>query len=169
MLDGTVVQNIPNSYFEPAVMDEEEEGVSSYDPDGPKEVELDDPVDGVYVVQLTGTNSGSFVLDWNVSNTNGVAADSQTFSGSVTNGQQFSYTFTVKLGGTPSIQYLVNNGAFALFWPTNATGFGLQTTTNLSDPNSWVAYTTGAIPVLNGEYTVTNTFSNISRFFRLKQ
>ena len=168
MPDGTVVQDIPNSYFEPAVMDEEEDGVSSYDPNGPKEVELDDPIDGVYQVQLTGTNSGSFVLDWNVLNTNGVAADSQTFSGTVTNGQHLTYTFTVKLGGTPSLQYLVNNGALALFWPTNATGFGLQTTTNLSSPTSWVA-ATGALSVLNGEYTVTNTFSNPLRFFRLKQ
>jgi uncharacterized repeat protein (TIGR03803 family) len=46
-----------------------------------------------------------------------------------------------------------------LTWPTNFTGFSLQTTTNLSPPVNWSA--------VGGQYSVTNPVTDKQRFFRL--
>ena len=45
-------------------------------------------------------------------------------------------------------------------WPTNATGFTLQSTTNLAAP-VWVTVT--------GQNTVTNPISGTQKFYRLSQ
>jgi uncharacterized repeat protein (TIGR03803 family) len=46
-----------------------------------------------------------------------------------------------------------------LSWPTNVTGFTLQTATNLAPPVVWSA--------LGGQYSVTNAITSKQRFFRL--
>jgi uncharacterized repeat protein (TIGR03803 family) len=46
-----------------------------------------------------------------------------------------------------------------LTWPTNFTGFNLQTATNLAPPVNWSG--------LGGQYTVTNSVADKQRFFRL--
>ena len=52
-------------------------------------------------------------------------------------------------------------------WPTNATGFNLQSTTNLASP----VWTTNPVApvVINGQFTVTNPISGTQQFFRLSQ
>ncbi len=56
---------------------------------------------------------------------------------------------SIQLSGTNAI----------LTWPTNFTGFSLQTTTNLAPPVVWSA--------LGGQYSVTNPITSKQRFFRL--
>ena len=46
-----------------------------------------------------------------------------------------------------------------LTWPTNFTGFNLQTATNLTPPINWSA--------VSGQYSVTNPITDEQRFFRL--
>lgn len=64
---------------------------------------------------------------------------------------------------------MISSGAnVILMWPTNASGFALQSTTNLGSAVVWS--TNSAAPVLvNGQYAVTNPVSGSQRFFRLRQ
>jgi catechol 2,3-dioxygenase-like lactoylglutathione lyase family enzyme len=55
-----------------------------------------------------------------------------------------------------------------LSWPTNATGFIVQSTSSLTPPIIW-ADNTNLPVILNGQYTLTNTLSPAAQFFRLKQ
>lgn len=45
--DDSIVLNIPSSHYQWAAIDEEEQGVSYFDPLGPKTINIDDPIDGV--------------------------------------------------------------------------------------------------------------------------
>jgi outer membrane protein assembly factor BamB len=58
--------------------------------------------------------------------------------------------------------------ALILSWPTNATGFTLQSTPSLTPPVTWL-YVTNPPAVLGGLFTVTNPVSGDSQFFRLKK
>ena len=53
-----------------------------------------------------------------------------------------------------------------LTWPTNATGFTLQSTTNLVSPAVWTTVVPGPVAV-NGNNTVTNPISGTLQFYRL--
>jgi sulfatase modifying factor 1 len=53
-----------------------------------------------------------------------------------------------------------------LTWPTNATGFTLQSTTNLVSPAVWTTVVPGPVAV-NGNNTVTNPISGTRQFYRL--
>lgn len=55
-----------------------------------------------------------------------------------------------------------------LTWPTNATGFTLQSTSNLVSPPLWTTVSPAPI-IINGQNTVTNPISGIQRFYRLAQ
>ena len=52
-------------------------------------------------------------------------------------------------------------------WPTNAVGFVLQSTESLS-PADW-ADVTNTVGVVGSENTVTNSLSNMNKFFRLRK
>jgi len=54
-----------------------------------------------------------------------------------------------------------------LTWPTNATGFTLQSTTNLA----WPVWTTNlaAAVVVDSQNTVINPISSTQQFYRLSQ
>jgi hypothetical protein len=55
-----------------------------------------------------------------------------------------------------------------LTWSTNAVGFTLQSTLQLTPPVTWVDVTNA--PVLLGtQWTVTNTFSGSAQFYRLQK
>src|SRR5439155_16085783 len=54
-----------------------------------------------------------------------------------------------------------------LQWPTNAVGFALQFTTNLTI-SSWATATPGPV-IVNGQNTVTNGVTNRFRVYRLKR
>ena len=55
-----------------------------------------------------------------------------------------------------------------LMWPTNATGFILQSTTNLVSPAVWTTIVPEPV-VVNGNNTVTNPISGSQNFYRLSQ
>ena len=67
----------------------------------------------------------------------------------------------------PVMTILPSNRNLILTWLTNATGFVLQSTTNLASP---VWTTNSAAPVvLDGQNTVTNPISGTQQFFQLSQ
>ena len=70
--------------------------------------------------------------------------------------------------GCAVLQARVAGKNFILSWPTNATGYVLQTTTNLAAANSWTAVT-NAPATVNQQSVVTNQISGKARFYRLKQ
>jgi len=67
----------------------------------------------------------------------------------------------------PQLIIMPSGQKVALYWPTNASGFILQTTTNLS-AGSWSSITNG-ISTIGSYYAFTNAASGKSAFFRLKQ
>lgn len=67
---------------------------------------------------------------------------------------------------TPLLNYTLDGANLILSWSTNLVGFTLQSSSALTDSNSWT--TVGSpVSVLNGQYTVTNSISSGSQFFRL--
>jgi hypothetical protein len=58
-------------------------------------------------------------------------------------------------------------GSQVIVWPTNATSYTLQSTTNLSSP-VWTTVSPAPV-VVNGQNTVTNPISGSQQFFRLSQ
>jgi uncharacterized repeat protein (TIGR03803 family) len=81
--------------------------------------------------------------------------------GSYGSGTVFSISLPPQLTITPAAANVI------LTWPTNFTGFTLQSTTNLASP-AWTA-NLPAVVVVNGLNTVTNPISGIQQFFRLSQ
>jgi hypothetical protein len=77
------------------------------------------------------------------------------------NGTIFSISLPLQLTITSAAASVV------LMWPTNFTGFILQSTTNLTSP-FWTTNLPATI-VVDGQYTVTNPISGTQQFFRLSQ
>ncbi len=165
--NGVVTSDIPQSFFEPAIS-EEEYGATTFFPDGVKSVEVDDVEGGTYQVDLIGTGTGAYHLDFEESDTTGASLATNTLSGTVVPGQRVTYTFNVLPTGPPTLHFSVPNHALVLQWPTNATGFSLQTTTNPASPNSWVS-ATNIVTVVGSLNGVTNTLQKPDRYFRLKK
>jgi hypothetical protein len=67
----------------------------------------------------------------------------------------------------PQLSLFSNASDAILAWPTNATGFSLQSTTNLGSP-VWITNSSAPV-VVNGQNTVTNPISGSQQFFRLSQ
>jgi len=63
---------------------------------------------------------------------------------------------------------LVPPNNIVLLWPTTASGFTIQSTTNLPGTALWATVTNTPV-VVGGNYIVTNTISGNSRFYRLIQ
>jgi hypothetical protein len=64
--------------------------------------------------------------------------------------------------------FLSSTNAVVLTWPTNAPGFTLQSTTNLSPTASWRAVSPAPV-VVNGQFAVTNSISVMEMFYRLSR
>jgi uncharacterized repeat protein (TIGR03803 family) len=114
--------------------------------------------------------SGSLILSDNV--LYGTAANGGTYWGilGAGGGSGFGTVFGVSLTSVSPLQVtLIPSGGpyLILTWPTNFTGFAVQSTTNLVSPN-WT--TNLPVPVVvNGRNTVTNPISDTQQFFRLNQ
>ena len=76
---------------------------------------------------------------------------------------------TVALLGTaaPSLILRSSGNELILSWPTNAIGFTLESTLQLTPP-AWVAVTNPPV-LLGAQWTVTNTFSASQRYYRLRK
>jgi hypothetical protein len=68
----------------------------------------------------------------------------------------------------PQLTITPSGANVVLTWPTNGTGFTLQSTTNLFSPAVWNAISSGPV-VVNGQNTVTNPISGTQQFYRLAQ
>jgi formylglycine-generating enzyme required for sulfatase activity/pimeloyl-ACP methyl ester carboxylesterase len=66
----------------------------------------------------------------------------------------------------PTLQAQLSGANFILSWPVSANGYVLETTTNLTAPDSWTTVTNVPV-VVNFQYTVTNTISGGNHFYRL--
>ena len=67
----------------------------------------------------------------------------------------------------PQLGILPSGNNVVLYWPTSASGYVLQSTTNLSG-GSWSSITNG-IGSVGSDYAFTNPASGRAAFFRLKQ
>ena len=68
----------------------------------------------------------------------------------------------------PLLQAQTAGNNFVLSWPLSASDYILQTSTSLTDTNSWTAVTN--VPaIVNLQNTVTNPASDGSRFYRLRK
>ncbi len=160
--DGTVVEGIPESSYEPPAGDSEDGNF--IDPTGPKTVRIDTPMAGTYTIDLTGTNAGNYTLEAMQAGTNGGLA-TNTFTGSITPGQKVTYQFTAVPSGPPPLLSALHGNALGLFWTTNYAGYTLQSNGNLSNPNGWSAV--GGVSD-NGAFNVhTNSNPTGMRFYRL--
>jgi len=75
------------------------------------------------------------------------------------------------IGGVPllpSLQARPNGHELILSWPTNAGGFTLQSTPDLTPPVTWLDSTT--VPaVIGAQFTLTNSPAGGARFYRLRK
>jgi pimeloyl-ACP methyl ester carboxylesterase len=136
-------------------------------------------------IQLAGTN---VVLTWPLSGAGYVLQSANQFTPptawtTVTNEPvvvNFQYTVTNQISGgkrfyrlaktsmvAPALHAQISGSSFVLSWPASEQNVSLQTTTNLTDANSWTTVTN--VPaLLNQQNVVTNGMSDRMRFYRLK-
>lgn len=89
-----------------------------------------------------------------------------TYSLSVHAQRAFLYGITATVTW-PVISIANHTNSVWLSWPTNAAGFSLQATTNLSNPN-WMIFP--GIPMVQGnQFWITTTITNKIQYFRLAQ
>ena len=74
--------------------------------------------------------------------------------------------FLLLLPPPPQLTITSSSSNMILTWPTNPTGFTLQSTTNLVSPAVWIT-NFPAPTIVNGQNTVTNLISGTQKFFRL--
>jgi uncharacterized repeat protein (TIGR03803 family) len=79
--------------------------------------------------------------------------------GSAGNGTVFALSW-------PELTIMPSGTNAVLTWPTNATGFNLQSATNLVSPVTWSLVSPSPV-VVNGHFTVTNPISETQLFYRL--
>ncbi len=68
----------------------------------------------------------------------------------------------------PTASIIFSGANVIVTWPTNATGFTLQSTTNLISPAGWITNSPAPV-VVNGQNTVTNPIFGAQKFYRLIQ
>jgi uncharacterized repeat protein (TIGR03803 family) len=83
--------------------------------------------------------------------------------GSGGNGTVFSLSLPI---APPQLTLIPSAANLILTWPTNATGFTLQSTTNLGSLAVWTTNSPAPV-VVNGQNTVTNPILGTQQFFRL--
>jgi len=88
-----------------------------------------------------------------------------SLGGSSGNGTVFSITLPVSL---PQLTITPAGTDVVLTWPTNATGYTLQSTTTLGSSAIWTAVAPAPV-VINGQNTMTNPLSGTQQFYRLSQ
>ena len=68
----------------------------------------------------------------------------------------------------PSLNARPSGNELVFSWSTNAIGFALQSTPNLTPPVTWVD-STNPPAVIGTQFTVTNTISGPAQFYRLRK
>jgi len=115
--------------------------------------------------QVTGTPT-----ETNYAIASPVTLEGQVLSG-VTAIAAGIYHTVALIGGLqllPSLNARPNGNELILSWPTNAVGFTLQSTLDLTPPVTWLDST--SVPaVIGARFTLTNTPSGGARFYRLRK
>jgi len=95
---------------------------------------------------------------------------SLVFSNNTLYGTTSETVFSLSLGpaAPPQLNMAAIGPSLRFTWPTNATSFTLQSTTNLGPSAFWTAATTQPV-LINGLNTVTNSISGAQQFYRLAQ
>lgn len=90
-----------------------------------------------------------------------------TLYGTTLNGGSFNLGAVFSLSLAPPLKITLSGMNVVLTWPTNWSGFTLQSTTNLA-PSAWFAV--APLPVVvSGQNAVTNPISRAQQFYRLSQ
>ena len=126
----------------------------------------------------------SYSIDWfKVAGGGGVSSNAtyqvsgtigqQDASGAMTGGNYsltggFWALYAVQTPGAPLLTMSVSGANVILSWPTNATGFTLESTRSLGAAAVWTTNSTVPV-VVNGQNTVTNPITGAQMFFRLMQ
>jgi hypothetical protein len=97
---------------------------------------------------------------------NGFYQGTATFGTTTLQSQEAWNFFLTEVGFKVAITLSGSN--VILTWPTNATGFTLQYTTNLVSPEVWTNVSPSQV-IVNGQNTVTNPLSGTQKFYRLSQ
>jgi hypothetical protein len=82
-------------------------------------------------------------------------------------GSQSKISTVHRIVSSPLNTYTLSSANVVLNWPTNAVGFALQSTANLST-EVWSTVSPAPV-VVSGQYTVTNPISGHAMFYRLSQ
>jgi hypothetical protein len=99
---------------------------------------------------------------------NGSYSDMRIWSGALTAGQVANlYTAGPNVVVGPGLQISGSSGQLTLKWQANATGFGLQSTTNLVT-GTWAAVP-GTPTVANGLNSLSVSSPASQTYYRLKQ
>jgi uncharacterized repeat protein (TIGR03803 family) len=106
----------------------------------------------------TSGNGGTVIQAGLILSSN-VLFGTATYGGGANAGTLFS------LFVPPQLCLSASGSNITLIWPTNALGFTLQSTANLS-PADWAPVSPGPT-VVNGQNTVTTSITNVSQFYRL--
>lgn len=109
------------------------------------------------------TNLYNFTLSGGFSSEAGLILAGNTLFGTTTEGGKESAgtVFSLTLPLLPQLNIALAGANIILTWPTNATGFTLESTTNLMSPAVWSA--------ISGQYAVTNPVAASQTFYRLRQ
>ncbi len=78
------------------------------------------------------------------------------------------FSFTLATVSLPLLAIHHSGTNVILTWPTNATGFNLESTTNLVSPAAWITNATAPF-VVNTNNAVTNGITGTRKFYRLSQ
>jgi hypothetical protein len=88
--------------------------------------------------------------------------------GTSTNAQLTVENLAFSISSPPLLQAQAAGNNFVLSWPLSAADYILQTSTNLTDTNSWTTVTN--VPaIVNLQNTITNPISGGAQFYRLKK
>ncbi len=91
----------------------------------------------------------------------GLVMSGNTLYGTASAGGAAGYGTVFSIVIPPPLTITLSGTNAVITWPTNVTGYNLQSTTNLVPPVNWSA--------VNGQYAVTNPLSSRRKFFRLIQ
>lgn len=86
--------------------------------------------------------------------------------GTSTNAQLTVENLAFSISSPPSLQAQASGNNFVMAWPLSSQNFNLQTTTNLTDPNSWTTLTNVPM-IVNLQNTVTVGICQTNQFYRL--